>query len=180
MKKTEVALSAVGVIIALIALIPAFGQWLLPRDLDQMGSPPQPASTSAAETPMPVANSLPLPPGLDQVMPGMRLSEARLLAPGGELGRGYYSVALDEDLFSLVTYHSYSSDPDPVIDLETFRLRDSRSRRQFLAILRHRLAAFPQQANAPGGRMLWPDVNGFEISLDDSALFISRNGKRPS
>lgn len=158
-----------------------------PDDEQPMSLPNEQISKQEAEvlsqsvSQLPAADPLPLPPGVDQAMPGMRLSEARLFVPGGELGRGYYSVALEEeDLFSLVTYHFYGSGLDPVIDLVTLRLRDSQSRRQFFVILRSKLITFPQRVSTASGRVVWPDVNGFEISLDDSALFITQNTKRPS
>lgn len=57
MRKTELALSGVGVIIAFVALIPAFGQWLFPR----LSLEARPSSFTEAE-PYPVQASSAIPP----------------------------------------------------------------------------------------------------------------------
>ena len=58
MRKTELALSGVGVIIALIALIPAFGQWLFPRGLDFEVKPS--SFTETEPSPVPASSAVPL------------------------------------------------------------------------------------------------------------------------
>ena len=123
-------------------------------------------------------NAVPFPDGYDMAKPGMKLSEARLALPDGELTPGWYSVNIKSALFSKIAV-SYSSDAaDPGIDSVMFLFRDSASRQSVLSLVFREFGGVEHRSEALGTRLIWPDLNGFQLTITDSIYDISRPKRR--
>jgi hypothetical protein len=110
----------------------------------------------------------PFPEHHDSIKPGMRLSEARLAVPVGELSAGTYAVDIDTGLFSSVSFYAFAAEEDPPIEVVTFTFRDQAARQAVLTAILREFGHLPHRSESLGERLVWPDVNGFELTIEDS------------
>ena len=120
-----------------------------------------------------ISDSPPYPEGLDSVKPGMTLSVARSVFPGGEMRSGNYSVSLDSDVFSTLAFSTDGRGPDPRIEAVHLFLSEEYSVSNFLATLLRELADWPHRTEMLGERLVWPNVNGYQLRFEDGMYTIS-------
>jgi hypothetical protein len=114
------------------------------------------------------SQSPPFPEHYDSVKLGMRLSEARIAAPGGKLSADTYTIDLDTGPFSSVSFYVLAAEEDPRIEFVVFRFRDQAARQAVLTTALREFGNLPHRSESLGERLVWPDVNGFELTIEDS------------
>ncbi|MEA2690685.1 MAG: hypothetical protein QOJ16_72 [Acidobacteriota bacterium] len=141
------------------------------------------SSTQAPEAQLPAFRISPqfppFPENFEVIRPGMKLSEARTISPKGQFTlTGVYHVDIDQGQFRSVSYFFNSSEADdPSIYSVLFHFRDDASRQQvFVAVLKQ-FGSFPHKNQVLGTVLVWPDLRGFQLTIDSSAYRISLASK---
>lgn len=122
MRKPEIAIAALGLIVATLALIPAFGQWLFPRDpvpvVPVAQSPtPSPTATSlpAIESPTPTEVATPAAePPTPTAASVTNLSPVSSIAPDCEATR---LLSIDLPLSPIVAAYEADAEMGPYVQL---------------------------------------------------------------
>lgn len=140
---------------------------------------------SPAPFPTPVAFALsrrrpPFPAELDTVLPGkMRLSDARILLPDGDLNPNWYAVELEKGPFDRVVFYWLSDEPDPVLDVASYRFRDDRSRKAVRAAALSEFGSVPHHNQVLAERVVWPNIGGNELAIDQMSYDIKPTSEKP-
>ncbi len=114
------------------------------------------------------ASASPFPEHYDSVRPGMKLSEAQVVLPGGKLSADFYAADLDSPIFSRVQFIAFSPESDPKIEFAVFHFRDEGARQIVISSLLKEIGNLPHRSESLGQRLRWPDVNGFDLTVEDS------------
>jgi hypothetical protein len=122
MRKPELAIAALGLIVATLALVPAFGQWLFPRDpvpVIPVAHLPTPSPTAAflpaIETPTPTAGTTPTAESpTPTVAPAANLSPVSRIDPDCEAGR---FLAIKVPLSPTVATYEADDEMEPYVQL---------------------------------------------------------------
>jgi hypothetical protein len=115
----------------------------------------------------------PFPEHLDQVRPGMRLSEARAAFPQGTLAADFYTVDLESGPFSRVAFYSLSSGEDPIVGSVNFFFENEEARQRVVAETLRKFGGTAHSSESLGARLRWPKLNGFVLVVDDNSYRIS-------
>jgi hypothetical protein len=115
----------------------------------------------------------PFPENLDQIRPGMKLSEARTALPGGKLSPGWYSIDLETGPFSSVAFYTDSGGEDPTVGTISFLFRDEAAHQMVVTEVLRRFGGTDHKSEFLGARLMWPNINGFSLSVDEDSYQIS-------
>lgn len=122
----------------------------------------------------------PFPRTFDAVLPGSPLSEATRVHPGGTMTSAAYSVDIPNGPFDQVGFrHGYSAQPDPPIRAVHFFFREPSFRAKILADSLAEFGPLPHRSENLGLRVVWPNIDGFELAIDDSTYTIELSAPEP-
>jgi len=126
----------------------------------------------------------PFPENFELIRPGMRLSEARAGLPNGELSSsGWYSIDFDSGPFSTVVFYREFNDlgsEDPAIGSINFRFRNESARQAVVSAALRDFGGITHRSESLGATLVWPDLHGFELVIDDDSYAISPASKPQS
>ena len=108
----------------------------------------------------------PFPDSFDRVVPGMKLSEARAAFPRGQMNSTLYIVEIESGPFSDVAFGFWPTGEDPLIERVVLSFRDDSSRQSVLQAVLGSFGGAPHQSEVLGTRLLWNNINGYELTLD--------------
>jgi len=114
----------------------------------------------------------PFPIGYESVTPGMRLSDAQRAYPGGEIDGFGYRLQPKGGPFMFVSFLVDSQENDPVVYGISFAFRNEPTGNSAIVTTERALATKSHHDETLGTRVSWPDVSGFEISVDKSYLLV--------
>jgi hypothetical protein len=158
---------------------------VVPKSKLENVEPSPPSTTTAKDVPInsvdtpgpsPVPNvppRSPLPDGYDSVKPGMKLSDAQLAFPGGRLGTASYRVELRSEHFASVTFIAAGHEEDPPIDLIAFHFKNDTGRESAITTLLQKFGSLPHRRESLGKRLVWPNIGGLELTIDDDSYSVS-------
>jgi hypothetical protein len=152
----------------------------LPKQLEESrsiaASPPGAAEAVAIN----FSARVPFPENFDQVVPGMKLSEAHVAFPKGRLDTAAYFVKIDVGPFDSVAYRHSSLGADPVIEAVIFFFRDGPSGQAAMRAVLERFGDIPHESEVMGSRLSWPVINGFQLTLENETyrVTLASTGRR--
>jgi hypothetical protein len=117
---------------------------------------------------------IPFPENLDQVKPGLRLSEVRAAWPEGQLEASFYVVDLKSGPFSQKMANFFTRENDPSIEDVAFIFRSKESKQATVASALDRFAQFPHRTEVLGTQLIWPNIDGFELTISDHTYSIRK------
>lgn len=123
----------------------------------------------------------PFPVPFDRVVPGMKLSEARATLAGGQMSSSLYIVEIGSGPFSHAAFGFWPEGEDPLIESVTFSFRDERAKQAVLQVALGTFGDFPHQSELLGTRLVWNNINGFRLTLDQMyTISRPRNAQAPN
>jgi len=127
------------------------------------------ASTHSSENAIRFSSRTPFPEQLDRILPGMKMSQARLAFPRGRMTTSGYIVEIDSGgPFSQIAFSDIEGGEDPVIELVILVFRDDDSKRFVRVAAMEKFFNFPHRTELLGVRLIWPEINGFCLTLDEA------------
>jgi len=145
-------------------------------------APPQPADSSK-DKPAPLSlptlqfsSKQPLIEGFESAVPGIYLSDAQRLFPGGvtiPTIPAAYKVRLNSPYFRALLFNMGDGTADPVVAEVVFTTEEEAASRAVLLAAATQFGAISHDSQAAGARLIWPNIGSFMLEVDYRGYRIS-------
>lgn len=117
---------------------------------------------------------IPFPLDFDKIFPGSHLSDVRAAYPSGKLEMNAYTSDIATGPFSMIIVIFPSGENDPLVSEVSFVIRNQASMRYAKDATLTKFASFPHHSEALGSRIVWPNIEGFSLTLSEKQYAITK------